>query len=88
MFEDIVIDQQNLLDSPATWGKLLDLVPDANQKVLPWIFRSHIHLPSEVVLQAAIEQQWHKADDGRQRCVCLQLFAFSYHRDCVAVDIV
>lgn len=50
MFEDIVIDQQNLLDSPATWGKLLDLVPDANQKVLPWIFLSHIHLPSEVVL--------------------------------------
>ena len=34
MFEDIVIDQQNLLDSPATWGKVLDLVPDANQKVI------------------------------------------------------
>jgi hypothetical protein len=33
MFEDIVIDQQNLLDSPATWGKVLDLVPDANQRV-------------------------------------------------------
>ena len=32
-FEDIVIDQQCLLDSPATWGKVLDLVPDANQKV-------------------------------------------------------
>ena len=33
MFEDIVIDQQNLLDSPATWGKVLDIVPDANQRV-------------------------------------------------------
>jgi hypothetical protein len=33
MFEDIVIDQQSLLDSPATWGKVLELVPDANQRV-------------------------------------------------------
>jgi hypothetical protein len=78
MFEDIVIDQQNLLDSPATWGKLLDLVPDANQKVLAWIVRSHFHLPSEVILQAAIEQQWHKADDGRHRCACLWPSAFSH----------
>jgi hypothetical protein len=38
MFEDIVIDQQNLLDSPATWGKILELIPDANQKVFVRIF--------------------------------------------------
>jgi hypothetical protein len=38
MFEDIVIDQQNLLDSPATWGKVLDLVPDANQRVMTFVW--------------------------------------------------
>ena len=38
MFEDIVIDQQNLLDSPATWGKVLELVPDANQRVLALVW--------------------------------------------------
>jgi hypothetical protein len=41
MFEDIVIDQQNLLDSPATWGKVLDLVPDANQRVITFSFYLH-----------------------------------------------
>ncbi len=67
MFEDIVIDQQNLLDSPATWGKVLDLVPDSNQKVILIIVCANSCRALNVVFQAIIEQQWHKVDDGRER---------------------
>jgi hypothetical protein len=81
MFEDIVIDQQNLLDSPATWAKVLDLVPDANQKVTLFMACFDFHTAFNVIPQAIIEQQWHKADDGRERFVfwirCI--FFLDYH---------
>ncbi len=76
MFEDIVIDQQNLLDSPATWGKVLDLVPDANQKVILFLAFVGFHSAFNAIPQAIIEQQWHKADDGRERFVCWKRHVF------------
>ena len=80
MFEDIVIDQQCLLDSPATWGKVLDLVPDANQKVMVVFFGVTFGRRFDSSPQAAIEQKWHSAQDGRERCVCAALFVHTSRR--------